>query len=149
MKIILTKNVESIGNEGKVTDVRDGYARNFLIPRGLAVAATQGNLKVYAEKQKSLEKRHDKEMEGLNALKEKLETLNVTMTVKAGPDGKLFGSITAEDLRKFLEEKKDTKVQRRHIDLKTPLKNVGTHDVRIRLGGGITAVLKVNLESAQ
>lgn len=149
MKIILAKNVENIGAEGKIVDVRDGYARNFLIPLGFAVAATEGNLKVNAQKQKAVEKRHEKETDGLKTLKEKLENLNVTMTVKAGSDGKLFGSITAEDLRKFLEEKKDIKVEKRRIDLKMPLKNVGTHDIRIRLGGGITAALKVNLEATQ
>lgn len=148
MKVILTKNVENIGSEGKIVEVRDGYARNFLLPRGLAVSATKSNIKVNAEKQSSIEKRHEKEVEGLQAVKEKLESLNVTMTVKAGQDGKLFGSITAEDLRKFLAEKKDVKVQRRNIDLKTPLKNVGTHDVRIRLGAGLTAKLTVNLETA-
>lgn len=146
MKIILTKNVENVGPEGKALDVRDGFARNFLLPRGLAVVATDGQLKVYAEKQKSREKRHEKELQGLEAVKQKIETLTLALTAKAGQDGKLFGSITPEDICGELK-KENVKVAKRNVDLKSPIKNVGTHDVRIKLGAGITATLKLSVEA--
>lgn len=148
MKIILTQNVENAGQEGKVVDVRAGFARNFLLPRGLAVVATEGQLKVYAEKQKSKEKRHDKELQDLNAVKQTLETMTLSIRAKTGQDGKLFGSITADDICGRLK-KENIILAKRNIDLKAPLKNVGSHEVRVKLGAGISAKLKLNIEAEQ
>lgn len=146
MKVILTKNVENVGTEGKIMDVRDGFARNFLLPRGFAVAATEGYQKVYAEKLKSREKRHEKELQELGDIKQKLEAITLTLTAKAGQDGKLFGSITADDICSQLK-KENIKLAKRNIDLKSPLKNIGSHEVRVKLGGGISAKLALNVEA--
>ena len=99
MKVILLKNVKGLGNEGELVNVKDGYARNFLFPRNLAVEANAQNLKKWEEKKKQFEAKEKEEYEQALKLKEKIESINLELKSKAGEGGRLFGSITSKDSR--------------------------------------------------
>ena len=145
MKIILLKDVKGLGKEGDLIDAKDGYARNFLFPKNLAVEATPGNRKKW-EKRKNIQKAKEKEEEKeALKLKEKIEGLNVEIKGKAGEGGRLFGSITSKDISDVLMKEHNVKIDRRKIELKDNIKTLGTTQVEIRVYPEISASLKVKV----
>lgn len=147
MKVILKEDVKSLGKKGKVCEVSDGYARNFLIPRGLALQATEGNVQDLAHKQKQENLRKEKEKQAAEDSKSKIEEMEIILTVKVGDTGRLFGSVTNKEIAETLEKKYKIKIDKRKIEVKEPIKNIGEHKVFIKLHPEVIADLKVRIEA--
>lgn len=147
MKVILQQTVKNLGAKGDVVEVSDGYGRNYLIPRGLAVAADESNVK-QLQHEKSVEKRREeRERQQAAQLKEELEKLRLKLQVKAGESGRLFGSVTPADIAAGLQSQAGIEIDRRKIELSDPIKSVGEHSVTVRVYPGIVARLKVVIEA--
>jgi len=144
MKIILQQDIHDLGLEGETVEVADGYARNYLIPKGLALEATAQNLKMMEQRQRKIEAKRLRAKEEAQALKEKMEALVLMFRQKAGEEGKLYGSVTAMDIASALEEK-GIVVDRRKIVLDQPIKSLGDFDVTVKIYPEVTATLKVTV----
>ena len=142
VKIILNEGVHRLGVAGDLVSVKPGYARNFLLPQGKAVLATQGRVKEVEHQQRMISDKQAKEMKDLAALKARLEAVVLEFEAQAGEEGKLFGSVTAQQLADQLAEKGQI-VDRRKISLDEPIRTVGEHTVSIRMQGDVVATLKV------
>ncbi len=147
MKVILKEDVKSLGKKGKVCEVSDGYARNFLIPRGLALQATEGNVQDLAHKQKQENLRKQNEKKAAEDSKSKIEEMKITLKVKVGDTGRLFGSVTNKEIAETLEKVYKTKIDKRKIEVKEPIKNIGEHTVFIKLHPDVVADLKIMIEA--
>lgn len=145
MKVILLKDVKGLGKEGELVESKTGYARNFLFPKKLAVEATSVNLKKWEEDHKIKEEKRQEEIAEAKALKEKLERIEVLIKAKGGKEGKLFGSITSQDISKSLEKQHKIKIDKRKIDLKDNIKNPGQIQLDVKVYPEIVAKLKVNV----
>lgn len=146
MKVILIKDDKTLGRKGTLTTAKTGYARNFLIPRGIAIEATPENLKNWEEEQeelRALEKENRKEAE---QIKEKIEKIQLTISAKAGEGGRLFGAITTKDIADALKKAENIDVDKKKIDLSDNIKETGVKTVEIKLYPEITASLKVNIK---
>ena len=142
MKVILRKDFEQLGNLGQVVDVKDGYARNFLIPRNIAYQATPSSLKMLEEEKKQHAKRLHKEKKTSETLGSQLEKISLTIKMKVGEEDKLFGSVTSQMISDALMEKGVT-LDKRQIELDDSVKALGIYDVNVKLPGGVTSKLKV------
>lgn len=142
MKIILKQDVEKLGNAGDVVSVKDGYARNYLIPQGRCVQATRSNIKMADDLKMAQEKKAKKAETAAQKLAKKLQDISVTATVKAGEDDKLFGSVTSQVIADLVAEK-GIGIDRHDILLEEPIKELGVFDVPVKLGAGVRAVIKV------
>ena len=142
--VMLLKAVETLGQEGQVVRVRPGYARNYLLPSGLAVPATASQLKAAAERQRQRERAAQRLAADASALKRKLEGRALTLTLTVGEDAQPFGSITAHDLAEALRQD-GVPVEKSWIQLEQPLKTLGAFEVPVRLSGGLTAQLHVRV----
>lgn len=147
MKVILKEDVKSLGKKGKVCEVSDGYARNFLIPRGLALQATEGNVQDLAHKQKQEKLRKQNEKQAAEDSKSKIEEMTITLSVKVGDTGRLFGSVTNKEIAETLEKVYKIKIDKRKIEVKDPIKKIGEHTVFIKLHPEVIADLKVKIEA--
>jgi large subunit ribosomal protein L9 len=139
---ILLKDVEQLGPKGTVVDVSKGYLRNFLIPRKLAEPATKGSIAAAAQRQAALDKA---QAESAQRAQDNAAVLNktvLTITHQAGEDGRLFGSVTTEDISAAIKEARGLNIDRRHIHLDEPIKTVGTHVVTVEVAPGVTAQVK-------
>ncbi|RZD16787.1 MAG: 50S ribosomal protein L9 [Candidatus Acididesulfobacter guangdongensis] len=144
MKIILKENVENLGDMGDTVIVADGYGRNFLLPKNLAIPASKTNIKLVEHEKKLIEKRKEKLISGFDDLKKKLEALSISIPVKVGEYEKMFGSITSMDIAEKLKEL-DFNVDRKTIMLAEPIKDLGMHSVKIKLHSEVIAELHVNV----
>ena len=146
MKVILQKTVERLGDPGDVADVADGYARNFLIPRGLAVKAEKGMVR-HAE---SLKRSHEVRIKALKGEIEALATrviqTPIVVTARAGEEGRLFGSVTAADIAEAVSAQAGVEVDRKDVHLDEPIRSVGTHEVRVRLHPEVEPVITVDVQ---
>ena len=146
MKVILLKDVKNVGKKGEIKEVSDGYARNFLIPRGFAIEASKGNLKhlLYEKKQeKEKEERIKKRSEEiLNKLSKRVWEIKV----KAGSAGKLFGSLTSSSVAEILSKAIGEEINKRWIKVKKPIKEIGIYNIDVKLPGGVTGKIKVKIE---
>ena len=142
MKVILRKDSEKLGHISEVISVKDGYARNYLIPRGIAYEATDGSLRQLEEENKQQSRRTDKEHVQAEALAAILEKTSITIKMKVGEEEKLFGSVTAQMIADALVEKQIT-LDKRQIELEEPLKALGIYDVPVKLAGGVSGKVKV------
>jgi large subunit ribosomal protein L9 len=147
MKIILQKEVEKLGVPGDVVTVADGYARNFLVPRGMAIPATKGAVR-HAE---SLRRAHDVRVNKAKGAAEeiaaRLSAKPVVVKARAGEDGRLFGSITTADLAEEIASQAGETVDRRAIHLDEPIRSLGTHEVSVRLHPEVDATISVQVDS--
>jgi large subunit ribosomal protein L9 len=147
MKIILLDDVEGVGKRGEAHDVRDGFGRNFLVPRGFAIPATRGNIKKVQEQAKVIVGKRAKDVETAEQVKRRLdEAPPVIIKKKAGVDGKLFGSVTAKDVAEAVKKALDLDVDRRALRLAEPLKMTGAYTVDARLEKGIVAQVRLEIE---
>jgi large subunit ribosomal protein L9 len=147
MRVILLKDVPSIGHAGEVREVKDGYARNFLLPRGLAAAATAGNLQHLAQAQAAAKQRESRVLREVAELKTRLETLVVEVRARAGEEGRLFGSITAQDIAEAIA-RKGVEITKKQIELTDPIKTTGFYKVPVRLHQHHTAMVEINVVGA-
>jgi large subunit ribosomal protein L9 len=144
MQIILTQPVENLGSTGDTVKVADGYARNFLLPRGLGILATEGNVRRLEALRKKREEEDQKALQEARKIAEKLAKHTVTIAVRTGEDGKMFGAVTASDIANALKAD-GFHVERRKIELAHPLKEVGEHEVDVKIHAEIPVKLKVTL----
>ena len=146
MKVILVKDVPNVGKAGDMADVADGYGRNYLIARGLAKLATDGEVKQAAQHRRRAQKRAMREMSDAQAMAERLEGLKLTFKAHAGEGTKLYGSITSGDIADQLTAKLGREFDRRKIHLDESLRQLGTHQVTIRLTSDLTPEITVIIE---
>lgn len=142
MEVILRQAVENLGKPGDVVKVSNGYARNFLLPRGVAFEATPGNLKRIAQEKERLEAEENQRREAAQALAAKLEQVSLTFSARVGEEGKLFGSVTPADIAHQLEAQ-GFHIEKRQIDLHEPLKTLGVFRVPVRLHAEVKPEIKV------
>ncbi|MFN2564820.1 MAG: 50S ribosomal protein L9 [Gemmatimonadaceae bacterium] len=142
MEVILRQAIENLGNPGDVVTVKPGYARNFLLPRGLAYEATPGNLKRIATERQRLEAAESTRRDAAKELAKRIEEVSLTFAARVGEEGKLFGSITATDIAHQLEAQ-GVQVEKRQIDLHEPIKTLGVFRVPIRLHADVRPEVKV------
>jgi len=149
MKVILLSDVKNVGKKGEIKEVSDGYARNFLLPKGLAVEATEGNLKHLLDEKKQVRNKEErikkKSAELLNKLSQKMWRIRV----KAGSAGKLFGSLTSSHIAEMLSKATGEDIDRRWIKVKKPIKEIGTHEIDVKLPGGVKGKIKVKIEKEE
>lgn len=144
MKVILRKNQEGLGEIGKVVDVRDGYARNYLIPQKVAYPYAPGYLKMIENEKKAYQARVNREIHDAETLAGALNGVEITMEVQAGEEDKLFGSVTSQMIAEKLAEK-GIEVDRRRIELEEPIKMLGTYKVPVKLHQQVSAEVTVNV----
>lgn len=145
MIVILQKDVKGTGKAGEIVKVNDGYARNMLIPRGLAKEATQGNVRSL-EKQKEIQAKKDAEARArAEELAERLTKETIVIRTKGGEGGRLFGSITSKDLEEAIKEQMGVTLDKKKIQMEGPIKTVGTHEVKAKLYAGVPGTIKVEV----
>jgi large subunit ribosomal protein L9 len=142
MEIILRQAVENLGKTGDVVNVKPGYARNYLLPHGLAYEATPGNLKRIQQERDRLEAAENERRGAASGLAEKLEQVSLTFSARVGDEGKLFGSVTATDIAQQLEAQ-GFHIEKRQIDLHEPIKALGVYRVPIRLHADVKPEVRV------
>ncbi|MGQ9621996.1 MAG: 50S ribosomal protein L9 [Candidatus Caldatribacteriaceae bacterium] len=145
MKVILLKDVENLGKEGDVVEVRRGYARNFLFPKKLAVEATSGNISQIEALRRRRAMREQKELEEARALNTRLDNLVLEFSKKAGETGKLYGSLTSKEIAERISKELGREFDRKYIELEEPIKDVGEHKVKVNLGRGVVATIVVKI----
>ncbi|MDF2524006.1 MAG: ribosomal protein [Clostridiales bacterium] len=146
MKVILKQDVKSLGKKESMIEVSDGYARNFLFPKGLAVEATSTNINVMKTKKEAEQTKKDKELAQAKALAEKVKAATVVFKTKTGENGKLFGSITSKDISDKLKSLHGLEVDKKKILLEDAIKSLGTLEVEVKLYPGVNANLTVKVE---
>ena len=147
MKVILKQDVKGLGKKDQMVEASDGYARNFLFPKGLAVEASASNINVMKTKNEAEKQRKDREIAQAKALAEKIKTTTVTLKVKAGENGKLFGSITSKDVSEALKTQHKLDIDKKKIVMPEALKSIGTCEVEVKLYPEISSKLTVKVES--
>lgn len=146
MKVIFLKDAKGSGKKGELKEVSDGYARNFLIPKGIAKEATSGNVNDLNQQKAAEAFKKKQEEEAAKELGEKLKTLSVTIFSKAGDGGKLFGSITSKDIADRLKKEHSIEVDKRKILLDDHIKSLGIHTVPVKLHVNVTSEIKVEVK---
>ena len=142
MKVILRQNHESLGQVGDVVDVKEGFARNFLIPRKMAYAALKGNIHALEEEKKTIEKKQQQETRAAETLSIELEKVSVSIPVQVGEEDKIFGSVTTQMIADALNEK-GFEIDKRKIEIEEPIKALGIYGISIKLHPNVTAKIKV------
>lgn len=145
MKLILTQEVSGLGAPGDVVEVKDGYGRNFLVPRGVAIQWTRGGEKQIASIRRGRDVRDVRDLDSAKQIKGELEKLKITLPVRAGSTGRLFGSVTVSEIAAGVTRAGGPQVDKRRIELRSPIRTVGAHDVTIRLHPEVAATVSVDV----
>lgn len=145
MQVILTQDVKGQGKKGQLIKVSDGYARNFLLPKGLATEATKANMNVLKGKQESLEYKIKTETEEAKQIAERFKEIKVVIPAKAGDNGKLFGSVTSKDVSEALTKQHHIKLDKKKFVMPDGIKTLGTTSVSVKLYSGVTGSLNVEV----
>ncbi|MBM7615558.1 50S ribosomal protein L9 [Alkaliphilus hydrothermalis] len=145
MKVILMEDVKGMGKKGDVVNASDGYARNYLFPKNLAIEATAGNMKTLGEQKKSQQMKKDKELDEAKALADKIEKVTVEIKAKAGEGGRLFGSVTSKDIVETLQKKHKIKIDKRKLVLPEPIRVLGMSTVEVKVYPTVVGNLKVHV----
>jgi large subunit ribosomal protein L9 len=146
MKVILTEDVKGTGKKGEVVTVKDGHGRNFLIPRGLALPATEGNVKRFEDVVKSIQNKRGRDIKVAGEFKAKLEEISLTIKKKVGVDGRLFGSVTHMDIVDAIKNATGAEVDKKNVRLGEPIKMTGAYTVEIHLDQNVNAAVKIEVE---
>jgi len=142
MKVILLEDVKGVGKKGQVLNASDGHATNFLIPKKLAVEATKANMNNLENQQRKAEMKHENEVAAAQALADKIKEVKLTLKVKVGKDGKMFGSVSNKELGEALQTQKSIAVDKKKIVLSTPVKSIGEYAATVKLHAKVTAPLQ-------
>ena len=145
MKVILLQDIKNVGKKGQLLDAADGYARNYLIPRKMAVEATKGNVKELEDKNKALVVRAEKEIENAKEFAASIEQKKVDIKVKMGENGKLFGSVTNKEIAQALLEQTGVSIDKKKVILNEPIKTVGEKEVEVKVMHDVSAKIIVNV----
>ena len=143
MEVILRQTIESVGNPGDIVKVSNGYARNYLLPHGLAYQATPGNRKRIAAEKARLEAAENERRQSARTLADRLEQVSLTFSARVGDEEKLFGSVTAADIVQQLHAQGFQVIEKRQVDLHEPIKSLGVYKVPIRLHADVKPEIKV------
>lgn len=143
MKVILTQDIKSVGKKGQIINASDGYARNFLLPKKLAVIADNANLNELKTKQDANKYKKDMSRASAEELAKKMKNFELVFKIKAGENGKTFGSVTSKDIAEELNKKYFVEVDKKKIELNDAIKTLGTYHIEIKLFEGIIGSLKV------
>lgn len=146
MQVILREELSNLGTTGDVVKVKPGYARNYLLPRGLAVEASVRNLHELEHQKRVIADKRLREQKSAAAIADKIRNVKLVFQVRAGDDGRLFGSVTNQDIHRQLEER-GFSIERRRILLEDPIKSLGSHDVVIHLGPDTKTTVKVDVSA--
>ena len=146
MKVLLIKDVKSLGKKGEVKEVKDGYGKNFLIGKGFARHATPEILAQHASDELIVAKNLEKEVDTLREVAKQLDKAEIIITKKLGANGHLFGSVTKDEIATALKEQHNIEIDKKHINEKHAIKTVGEHDLDFKLGHGLHAVLHVDVQ---
>ncbi len=149
MKLILTHDVERLGDSGEVVTVKDGYARNYLVPRGLAMRWTRGAEKQVADLHRSRKARQIRNREQATEMASQLQGRTVTITMRAGGEGRLFGSVTGADVAQAINDTLGAAIDKRQVILPDHIKTLGRHEVSVRLHPEVTTSLVIEVSAAK
>lgn len=145
MKVILKDNIKGVGKKNEVINASDGYARNFLFPRNLAVEATQENMQKLNSQNEAKQYKKNVEKEQAQIIAKKLETITVEIKVQAGENGKIFGSVSSKEISESLEKQYKIIIDKKKIEVKEPIKVLGVRTIDAKLFEGVTAKIKINV----
>jgi large subunit ribosomal protein L9 len=148
VRVILKAEVRGLGRTGEIKDVADGYARNYLLPKGLAIEATGGELKVLAQERQSEKTKKDRAHQDAEELGKRLGEITLVFKLKAGEQGKTFGSVTAKEVADALRKESKADIDKTKIVLHEPLRSLGVHKVEVRLLSDVRASVTVAIEPA-
>jgi large subunit ribosomal protein L9 len=148
VKVILREDIARLGDAGEVVSVRPGFARNFLLPQGKAILATESSMKALDHHQRVISEKVAREKKALEGEKSRIEALSLEIAVQVGEEGKLFGSVTAAQIAELLAAQ-GVSVDRRKIELAEPIKEVGEHRVPLRLHREVVATVRLNVRAAE
>ena len=146
MQVILQQDVRDLGQKGALVNVADGFARNFLIPRGLAVPATDGNLKQRQQRISVQSNRKERLLDSAQTLAERIDGLSITVRARTGEGGRLFGSVTAQDVADGVHALAGVEIDKRKVDMPDSIKTVGAYRVQLRLHPKVRTVVEVKVE---
>ncbi len=149
MKVLLLDDVKGLGDAGQIKEVAEGYARNYLIPKKLAVVATPATLKEHEEKQVAEKKRQAKVDEEMRDLGKKISGTTITVRSKVGEGGKLYGSITTADIAEAMEKQLGQSVDKRKVEIEEPIRHVGEYKVPVKLSKNVTSTVTVIVEGEE
>ncbi len=144
-QLLLVRDVEKLGRSGDVVRVRNGYARNFLIPEGLAVVADKGTLRRQARLKEERLKQAEQDRQESQAMADRLQSVTLTTIVKVDPEGNMYGSVSDHDLVRLLEEQAGIHIERRAFQLKHPIKETGVHSIAIKLKEGVVGEIRIKV----
>ena len=147
MKVILLKDVKSLGKKGEIVEVSEGYGRNFIIPTKAGVLADAKNLNTLKLQVQNAEKIAEEKLEEAEALKKKLEEVKLIFHMRAGKDGRAFGSISTKEVQEELKKQYDISVDKKKMELDVPMKNFGGYDIKVKLHKDVEATLHVSVQS--
>lgn len=145
MKVILLENIKGVGKKDEVINASDGYARNFLFPKNLALEATKDNMLKLQAKQQANQRKKDIEKEEAIKIASKMKELLLKVEVKSGENGKIFGGVTAKEIAENLQKQYQITIDKKKINLKETIKNLGTYTVEIKLYEGVVGKLKIQV----
>ena len=146
MKVLLIKDVKSLGKKGEVKEVKDGYGKNFLIGKGFARAATPEILAQHAQDELIVAENLEKEVASLKVIAAELDKAEIIITKKLGENGHIFGSVTKDEIANALKEQHGIEIDKKHINEKSAIKTIGEHDLDFKLGHGLHATLHVDVQ---
>lgn len=145
MKVILMQDIKSVGKKGQIIDASDGYARNYLLPKKMAVVANAVNLNELKTKQEANKYRKDMSLANAKELSEKMKDFELTFKIKAGDNGKTFGSVTSKDIAEELKKKYYVEVDKKKVMLSDAIKTLGVYNIEIKLYEGVSGIIKVSV----
>lgn len=148
MEIVLLEDVKALGKKGQIVKVNEGYARNFILPKKLGVEATSRNLNDLKLQKANLDRVAAEQLEAARELAAKIEATSVSLSIKAGENGKAFGSVSSKEIGKAIQEQMGLEIDKKKLVLPEPLKTFGTHEVPIKLHKDVTAKLAVKVVEA-
>lgn len=148
MKVILLEDVKSLGKKGEIVEINDGYARNFILPKKKGVEANNKNMNDLKLQKANAQKIADEQLEAAKELQAKIEEGSIKLTIKAGEGGKLFGAIAAKEIGAAVSEQMGLEIDKKKIQMKEPVKTLGTHLIQVKLHKDVTAELKLIVEEA-
>ena len=145
MKVILLENVKGVGKKDEIINANDGYARNFLFPKNLAIEANSTNLSKLKSKQESASFKKSEEKKNAEEMKEKLSKIVLKINVKAGENGKIFGGVTAKEISEQLKKQYNYNIDKKKIDIKETIKTIGMFTIDLKLFEGVVGKLKIHI----
>jgi large subunit ribosomal protein L9 len=147
MKVILLEDLSGKGKTGDVVKVSDGYARNYLFPKGIAIDATEANIKTLEHRKEKIAERKAEDLESAKVIAEKIDSLSVTLKSKAGEGGKLFGAITTQDIANAINAEHGVFIEKKKIVLEAPVKTIGVHTAEVKIYPEVSATVRVLVEA--